>query len=108
MCATLKATKNNFGNSDNTLMIYKIVKYGDPVLDAPAATITEFNTPELRRLVADMFESMYAAQGVGLAAPQIGIAKRIAVIDVTFKEDPPQKLLPIHPELLSHHTRPPR
>ena len=48
------------------------------------ATITEFDD-ELRKLVDDMFESMYAANGVGLAAPQIGISKRIAVIDVTFK-----------------------
>ena len=86
-------------------MIYKIVKYGDPVLDAPAATITEFNTPELRKLIADMFESMYAAQGVGLAAPQIGIGKRIAVIDVTFREDPAQKLVLINPEIVKQEGR---
>ncbi len=71
-------------------MIYPIVKFGDPVLEKPAATITEFDD-ELRKLVDDMFESMYAAHGVGLAAPQIGISKRIAVIDVTFKEDPEAK-----------------
>ena len=68
-------------------MIYPIVKFGDPVLEKPAAPITSFDD-ELRKLVDDMFESMYAAHGVGLAAPQIGISKRIAVIDVTFKEDP--------------------
>ena len=48
---------------------------------------------ELKKLVDDMFESMYAAHGVGLAAPQIGISKRLAVIDVTFKEDPDAKLV---------------
>ena len=47
-----------------------------------------------------MWESMYAAHGVGLAAPQIGISKRIAVIDVTFKEDPEAKLVLINPEII--------
>jgi len=64
-------------------MIYPIVKLGDPVLEAKAAPVTEFDA-SLRKLVNDMFESMYAAHGVGLAAPQIGIGRRIAVIDVTF------------------------
>ena len=82
-------------------MIYPIVKYGDAVLEKPAATITEFND-ELRQLAEDMFESMYAAHGVGLAAPQIGIAKRIAVIDVTFKEDPDAKIVLVNPEIV--HT----
>ncbi len=82
-------------------MIYPIVKYGDPVLEKPAATITEFDD-ELRKLVDDMFESMYAAHGVGLAAPQIGISKRIAVIDVTFKEDPEAKIVLVNPEIV--HT----
>jgi len=82
-------------------MIYPIVKYGDAVLEKPAATITEFND-ELRQLAEDMFESMYAAHGVGLAAPQIGIAKRIAVIDVTFKEDPEAKIVLVNPEII--HT----
>ena len=73
-------------------MIYPIVVYGDPVLERPAEPVTEFNA-ELKKLVDDMFESMYAAHGVGLAAPQIGISKRIAVIDTTFKEDPNAKLV---------------
>jgi len=82
-------------------MIYPIVKYGDPVLEKPAAPITTFDD-ELRKLVDDMFESMYAAHGVGLAAPQIGISKRIAVIDVTFKEDPNAKIVLVNPEIV--HT----
>jgi len=52
-------------------MIYPIVKFGDPVLEKPAAPVTAFDE-ELKKLVADMFESMYEAHGVGLAAPQIG------------------------------------
>ncbi len=82
-------------------MVYPIVKFGDPVLEKKAAPITEFNA-ELRKLVDDMFESMYAAHGVGLAAPQIGISKRIAVIDVTFKEDPDAKIVLVNPEIV--HT----
>lgn len=82
-------------------MIYPIVKLGDPVLEKPAEKITEFDD-ELKKLVEDMFESMYEAHGVGLAAPQIGIAKRIAVVDVTFKEDPNAKLVLINPEII--HT----
>jgi len=80
-------------------MIYPIVKYGDPVLEKPAAPVTEFDD-KLKKLVEDMFESMYAAHGVGLAAPQIGISKRLAVIDVTFKEDPDAKLVLANPEII--------
>jgi peptide deformylase len=80
-------------------MVYPIVKYGDPVLETPAETITEFDDG-LKKLVEDMFESMYAAHGVGLAATQIGIGKRIAVIDVTFKEDPNARLVLINPEII--------
>jgi|SRR5579872_1735525 len=80
-------------------MIYPIVKYGDPVLEKPAQIVTEFDD-ELRKLVDDMFESMYAAHGVGLAAPQIGIGKRIAVVDVSFQEDPSAKLILVNPEII--------
>jgi peptide deformylase len=82
-------------------MIYPIVKFGDPVLEKKAAPVTEFDSA-LRKLLDDMFESMYAAHGVGLAAPQIGISRRITVIDVTFKENPDQKLVLINPEII--HT----
>ena len=82
-------------------MIYPIVKYGNPVLEKPAEPVTEFNE-DLKILVADMFESMYEAKGVGLAAPQIGISKRLAVIDVSFKENPREKLVLANPEII--HT----
>ncbi len=80
-------------------MIYPIVKLGNAVLEKPAETITVFNS-ELRRLADDMFESMYAAHGVGLAAPQIGITQRIAVVDITFKEDPLQRVVLVNPEVI--------
>jgi peptide deformylase len=80
-------------------MIHPIVKFGDPVLEKPSETVTVFDE-ELKKLIDDMFESMYAAHGVGLAAPQIGIGRRIAVIDVTFKEDPKAKLVLINPEII--------
>src|ERR1700731_268742 len=82
-------------------MIYPIVKFGNPVLEKPAEPVAVFDS-ELKKLVEDMFESMYAARGVGLAAPQIGIGMRLAVIDVTFKEDPDAKLVLVNPEIL--HT----
>ena len=82
-------------------MIYPIVKYGNPVLEKPAENVTAFDH-ELEKLITDMFESMYEAHGVGLAAPQIGIGRRIAVIDVSFKEDPNAKLVLINPEII--HT----
>lgn len=85
-------------------MVYPITLYGDPVLERPAETITDFNS-DLKKLVEDMFESMYAAHGVGLAAPQIGIGKRIAVIDVTFKEDPNAKLVLINPQIIRTEGR---
>src|SRR5512142_3300584 len=80
-------------------MIYPIVKFGNSVLERPAEPVTVFDD-ELRKLVDDMFESMYEAHGVGLAAPQIGISKRLAVIDVTFKEDPAAKLVLANPEII--------
>ena len=85
-------------------MIYPIVVYGDPVLEKQAEPVTEFNE-DLKKLVDDMFESMYAAHGVGLAAPQIGISKRVAVIDVTFKEKPEEKLVLINPEIIGREGK---
>ena len=81
-------------------MIYPIVKFGDPVLEQRGETVQEFDTPELHKLLEDMFESMYASKGVGLAAPQIGMSRRIAVIDLSLGEDPAQKLVLINPEII--------
>ena len=81
-------------------MIYPIVKYGNPVLETPAEKVTEFDTPELHKLIDDMFESMYAAHGLGLAAPQIGISRRVAVIDKSDRQNPAEKIVLINPEIV--------
>ena len=83
-------------------MVFKIVKLGNPVLETRAATVTQFDTPELHQFIADMFESMYTAKGVGLAAPQIGFSRRIAVIDCSIGENEKDKIVLINPEIL--HT----
>jgi peptide deformylase len=80
-------------------MVRKIVKYGEAVLEKPAAPVTEYGTPQLKQLVADMFETMYAAKGVGLAAPQVGVSQRVTVIDTSVGEDETQKLVMINPEI---------
>jgi peptide deformylase len=77
-----------------------IVKYPDPILQQPGEPVTEFND-ELRQLIADMFESMYAGQGVGLAAPQVGVSKRIVVIDLSGGKDPETKIVLVNPEIIS-------
>src|SRR2546422_1392486 len=81
-------------------MIYPIVKYGQDVLEKPAEPIETFDG-DLQKLVDDMFETMYAANGVGLAAPQIGILKRLCVIDVSLGKDPSAKLVLANPVVLS-------
>jgi peptide deformylase len=78
--------------------IYPIVKYGDPILEKPTTSITKFDA-ELEELSEDMFASMYAAQGVGLAAPQIGRGIRMAVIDVTGGKNPEAKIVLVNPEI---------
>ena len=81
---------------------HPIQLYGAAVLEQPAATVGVFGTMELIDLLGDMFETMYASKGVGLAAPQIGISKRIAVIDVSRKDppDPSQQLVLINPVVI--------
>jgi peptide deformylase len=80
-------------------MILTILKYPDPVLSKPGEPVTEFND-ELRRLVADMFETTYANQGIGLAAPQVGVSKRVTVVDLSVGKDPKDKLAIINPEVI--------
>ena|SRR5579875_3255995 len=85
-------------------MIRPIVKYPDPVLQRRTEPVTEFNN-ELRALVDDMFESMYAAQGIGLAAPQIGVPKRLTVIDLSLGKDPKEKIVLVNPEIIHKEGR---
>jgi peptide deformylase len=79
--------------------IYPIVKYGDPILEKPTAAVKKFDA-ELEQLAEDMFASMYAAQGVGLAAPQIGLSLRLSVIDVTVGKNPEAKIVIANPEII--------
>jgi len=86
-------------------MVYPIVKLGNPVLEREADDVTEFDTPALQKFVEDMFESMYAAKGVGLAATQIGVSQKIAVIDVSNGEKPEEKLVIINPKIVKVEGR---
>ena len=79
--------------------IHEVVKYPDPVLAKPGTPVTVFDDA-LKQLVDEMFESMYAAQGIGLAAPQIALSKRLTVIDVSFQKNPKEKLVLVNPEVM--------
>jgi peptide deformylase len=83
----------------NIHKIHEVVKYPDPVLAKRGEEVTVFDA-KLKKLVEEMFESMYAAQGIGLAAPQINISQRITVIDISFKKNPKDKIVLINPEIL--------
>ncbi|HEV2485080.1 MAG TPA: peptide deformylase [Terracidiphilus sp.] len=80
-------------------MILNIVKYPEPILSQPGEPVTEFNA-ELCKLVADMFETTYANQGIGLAAPQVGVSKRVTVIDISMGKVPKDKLVLVNPEII--------
>jgi peptide deformylase len=80
-------------------MIFPITKYGNAVLESPAKPVDKFDE-ELAKLCEDMFESMYVAQGVGLAAPQVGLSKKLAVIDVSVGKNPEAKLVLANPEII--------
>ena len=80
-------------------MICPIIKYGAALLERPTAPIEKFDE-ELAKLCADMFESMYATQGVGLAAPQVGVGLCLAVIDVSVGKNPEAKLVLANPEII--------
>ena len=87
-------------------MVYKVVRYlNNPILEHPADPVAdcEFDRPELHRLIEDMFETMYASHGIGLAAPQIDIGKRITVIDVAGAEEgqEPERIVLINPEIIA-------
>jgi peptide deformylase len=81
--------------------IYPIVKYGDPILEKSTAAVKNFDA-EFLQLTEDMFASMYAAQGVGLAAPQIGLSLRVAVVDVTGGKNPEGRIVLANPEIIHY------
>ena len=82
------------------MALLEIVKWPDPVLETPGDAVTEFDD-RLKKLVSDMFETMYAAPGVGLAAPQVGVSKRLFVMDCSVGHDPSQRVALINPEILA-------
>ena len=85
-------------------MIHPIVKYGDPILETRTKPVEKFDE-DFQKLIADMFESMYAAQGVGLAAPQVGVGQRVTVIDVSNGKNPEAKLVCANPEIIYSEGR---
>jgi len=80
-------------------MIRPILKYGEAALHAPARAV-EGITPDLDRLIADMIETMYAAPGIGLAAPQVGVPLRVFVVDLSLGRDPRGLMVMINPEVV--------
>jgi peptide deformylase len=94
-------------------MLRKVVRYlNDPVLERVADPVTDFDSPELHELIEDMFETMYASRGVGLAAPQIAVPKRLTVIDISGGEKPEQegdpvseRIVLINPEVILKEGR---
>ena len=84
--------------------IHEVVKWPDPVLAKRGETVTVFDA-KLKKLTDEMFESMYAAQGIGLAAPQIAISQRITVIDLSFKKNPEEKIVLINPEIVEREGK---
>lgn len=81
------------------MAILPIVTYPDPRLKTAAQPVTQFDA-ELRKLADDMAETMYAAPGVGLAANQVGVLRRIVVIDTTYPEGKPQLFVLVNPEIV--------
>ena len=92
-----------WSDDGKALKIHEVVKWPEPVLAKAGEPVTVFDA-KLKKLVEEMFESMYAAQGIGLAAPQISISKRITVIDVSFKKNPEEKIVLINPEIIERRA----
>ena len=81
------------------MAIRPITRYGDPVLHAPAARVERIDE-DVHALFDDMIATMYAAPGIGLAAPQVGVSLRVIVIDLTVGEDSSQLIRLVNPEFL--------
>ena len=80
-------------------MLRPILRYGERPLHAPAAPVAKFDD-ELQRLINDMIETMYAAPGIGLAAPQVGVPVRVFVVDLSVGRDPSQLIALVNPEFV--------
>ena len=82
------------------MSLLKIVTWPNPILDAPGESVTTFDD-DLKKLVNNMFETMYSAPGIGLAAVQVGVPKRLFVMDCSGGKDPAQRVVMINPEVVS-------
>jgi len=82
------------------MALRKILTYPEDILRQKALPVEDFG-PELQRLIDDMLETMYAAPGVGLAAPQVGVPLQVLVIDTSSGADPAQRVILVNPEILS-------
>ena len=80
------------------MTVRSVITWGDPRLKQNSADIGDW-TPELQQLVEDMFETTLAEEGVGLAAPQLGINLNLVTIDISCGQDPAQKIVLINPEI---------
>jgi peptide deformylase len=80
-------------------MIHDVFLYPDRCLETPCDPVTQYDTTNLNQLVADLFETMYFHEGLGLAAPQIGVMKRVAVIDPSSGRDAGKKIILINPRI---------
>lgn len=81
-------------------MILDILKYGDPRLEQKADPVADING-QLKELVENMFETMYAAQGIGLAATQVGVLKRLFIMDCSGGKDPEDRYVFINPRIIT-------
>jgi len=86
------------------MSLLKLVTWPNPILEAPADPVTKFNG-DLKKLVNDMFETMYSAPGVGLAAVQVGVPKRLFVMDCSGGKDPAQRIVMINPEVVAQEGK---
>jgi peptide deformylase len=92
-------TTESAAGGEKPRTIYAIVKYGDPILEKPTAPVTSFDA-KFAELCEDMFVTMYSAQGVGLAAPQVGLSLRVAVVDVTSGKNPEARIVLANPQII--------
>ncbi len=81
------------------MAILEILHYPEPLLKQKSVPVTTFDD-ELKQLASDMVETMYAAPGVGLAAPQVGVLKRLIVLDCSGSEEPADLLIAVNPEVI--------
>ncbi len=82
------------------MAIREIVKYGDPRLLAPNPGVSDFDDPSLASLVEDLKQTCWAAPGLGLAAPQIGVNRHVAIVDLSVGKDPSQVVVLVNPRVV--------